>query len=109
MKCFLKEDSLIACIAAWKLGSSSVAIVIGKTVHLYNTTRIDFLANKRWVRHELAHIDQFARYGRVKFVFLYILESIRNGYHNNRFEVEARSCEDDFDLEKKYVIEERSV
>ena len=89
----IKEKSFIARIAALKLGCRRVAIVVGKTIHLHNTTKLEFLANLAWVRHEMVHLDQFRRYGKLKFVILYICESIQNGYWNNRFEVEARMAE----------------
>ena len=103
-QCLIKENSYVARIAAWKLGAPNVAIVIGTTIHLYNTNRNEFLSNRRWVRHELAHVAQFAKYGRLRFIYLYLLESIRNGYYNNRFELEARVSEDDTALEENYLI-----
>ncbi|MGZ5220375.1 MAG: DUF4157 domain-containing protein [Chitinophagaceae bacterium] len=89
----IKERSWIARVAAWKLNSSQVAIVIGRTIHLHNTRRKEFLENKRWVLHELKHIEQFRRHGFLPFIFLYLWESIRHGYTNNKYEIEARAAE----------------
>jgi hypothetical protein len=89
----IKENSWLARIAAKRLKSKQVAMVLGSTIHLYNTSREDFLENKRWLRHELAHVRQYAEHGFVRFLFLYLLESMRSGYRNNRFEVEARQQE----------------
>lgn len=89
----IKENSWIASIAAFKLRAAQVAIVIGKTVHLHNTSRSDFLYNTRWLKHELCHIDQFAKHGFLKFLYLYLIESIRKGYYNNKYEVQARNAE----------------
>ncbi len=89
----IKERSWIARVAAWKLSSKRVAIVIGRTIHLHNATREDLLNNKRWLKHELCHIEQFRRFGFMKFIALYLLESIRKGYHNNKYEAEARQAE----------------
>lgn len=89
----IKENSWIARIAAWKLSSSRVAIVIGRTIHLHNTTKAQFLSNPRWVKHELCHIEQFRRFGFFRFIMLYLVESIRKGYYNNKYEVEARQAE----------------
>jgi hypothetical protein len=89
----IREGSFIARIAAKKLGCNQVAIVIGQTIHLHHTSTHEFLANKGWVRHEMMHLQQFRRYGTLKFIFLYLLESIRNGYYNNCFEIEARQAE----------------
>ena len=93
--CQIKENSIIARIAAAKLGSRQVAIVIGKTIHLHNTSAKDFLANSRWVRHEVAHVRQFRRYGFLPFLFKYLLESIKTGYYKNKYEAEARDAEFD--------------
>ena len=89
----LKENSALARIAAWKLNAGSVALVLGKTIHLYNVSKKEFLQHDKWVRHELKHIEQFERYGTIKFLLMYLLEWFRNGYTNNRFEKEAREAE----------------
>ena len=89
----IKENSLLARLAAIKLGTSAVAIVLGKTIHLHNTSKADFLLDERWVNHELCHIKQFKEHGYIGFILKYIWESIKKGYFNNRFEVEARKAE----------------
>jgi len=89
----IQEQSWIARIAAWKLKSDTVAIVVGRTIHLWNSSRAAFLSNQRWLKHELCHIRQYERYGTVRFIVLYLWESWRHGYYNNRFEVEARKAE----------------
>ena len=94
----IKENSWIARIAAYKLKSSSIAMVIGKTIHLHNSTKKDFLANEVWVRHEIEHVNQYMRLGLLGFLGRYLLESLRKGYVNNRFEVEARRKENDLSL-----------
>jgi len=90
----IKENSWIAKIAAKKLGSDKVAIVIGKTIHLYNTSKKQFLLNERLLKHELCHIKQFQQNGYLLFIVKYLWESIKNGYHNNKYEVEAREAEE---------------
>jgi predicted SprT family Zn-dependent metalloprotease len=89
----LKEDSLLARMAAWKLKSRGAALVWGNTIHLYNITQKEFFENERLVKHELCHVEQYRRYGRGGFLFRYILESLRKGYYLNRFETEARQAE----------------
>ena len=98
---YIKEKSWIARLAAWKLNANNVAIVIGKTIHLHKTSRQEFLDDQKWLLHELKHIEQFKRYGFVSFIFLYLLESIRRGYSNNKYEVEARDAEKDEGLLKR--------
>lgn len=91
----IKENSWIARIAAWKLNASSVAIVLGHTIHLHNTKREEFLLNEQWVRHEICHIRQFEEHGFAMFIFKYLVESLRHGYYNNKYEIEARQAEMD--------------
>ena len=89
----IREHSLLARLAAWKLNSDSVAIVFGNTIHLWKVDKSSFLQNKRWLLHEMEHIRQYQQWGFCRFLFYYLVESIRNGYHNNRFEIEARMAE----------------
>jgi len=89
----IKENSWIAAIAARKLKSRSVAIVIGSTIHLHNSSKEDFLKNTRWLKHELCHIRQYRQHGLIGFVVKYLWESLHSGYYNNKFEVEARKAE----------------
>jgi Domain of unknown function (DUF4157) len=90
----IKENSWLAKIAAKKLRASNVAMVLGKTIHLHNTTKQNFLNDKRWLKHELCHVQQFKQHGYFMFVIKYLYESIKVGYYNNKFEVEAREAED---------------
>ena len=99
----IKENSFIARVAAWKLNCGKVAIVIGKTIHLHHVSRVEFLQNKRWVLHELKHVDQFRQHGFLLFIFLYLWESIRNGYTNNKYEVEAKAAETDEEFSKNWM------
>jgi len=94
----IKENSLLARIAAYNLKSSVVAMVIGKTIYLHNSSKKDFLNNQRWVRHEVAHVYQYQELGLIRFLALYLLETFKKGYENNRFEVDARQKEDDFSI-----------
>jgi hypothetical protein len=90
----IKENSWIAKLAAKKLKSENVAIVIGKTIHLYHVSRQDFLNDDKWVKHEMCHIDQFEKHGFLNFIFKYLAESIKHGYYNNKYEIEARDAEE---------------
>ncbi len=91
----IRERSWKAKIAAWWLGVDNVAFTLGKTIHLYNATAQEFLHDTRWVRHELKHVEQFRRYGFVSFITLYTIETIKKGYRNNKYEIEARMAEQD--------------
>ena len=82
-------------MAARKLRAHAAAIVIGRTVHLHNATRTEFLSNRRWLRHEMVHIRQFQHHGFLPFIARYLWESLLHGYSNNKYEVEARLGERD--------------
>ncbi len=100
----IKENSWLAYLAARQLKYKRVAMVLGRTIHLHNTSRGKFLSNKRWVCHEIVHVKQYEKYGMFRFLVLYLLESLRNGYWNNKFEVEARSQEHDLTLLDNMVL-----
>ena len=89
----VKENSFIARLAAKKLRCRQVAIVFGNTIHLHKTSKQEFISNERWLRHEMVHLGQFRRYGKWRFAQMYLIESMRKGYWNNRFEIEARKEE----------------
>ena len=92
-KYIIKENSWVAWLAAKNLRASSVAIVVGKTIHLNNSSKENFLKNERWLKHELCHIRQFKQHGYLPFIAKYVWESLLHGYHNNKYEVEAREAE----------------
>ncbi|MEP6926835.1 MAG: DUF4157 domain-containing protein [Ginsengibacter sp.] len=91
----IKENSWIAKLAAKKLKTKNVAIVIGSTIHLYNVTKEQFIKDEKWVRHEVCHLKQFKKHGHLLFVLKYLWESMRHGYHKNKYEEEARKAEEE--------------
>jgi len=100
VKYYIKENSLLARIAARKLKQDKMAMVLGKTILLHDTTAQEFINNRKWIRHELAHVQQFRRHGYVLFLIKYLFESIKTGYYNNKYEKEARAAEEDESLDK---------
>lgn len=64
------------------------AITVSKDTAWYLT--FVALDNKGLRAHEEVHMDQYAKYGTAKFLALYVWYSIRYGYRNNPFEIEAR-------------------
>jgi len=90
----IRENSTLARIAAWKLKSKRAAIVVGGTVHLHNISRQQFLQDSRLMKHELCHVRQYKEHGFFPFIWKYLVESIKKGYRDNRFEVEARAAEE---------------
>jgi len=93
MDFLIKQNSWIAKIASKKLRSDNVAIVLGKTIHLYHVSKEDFLKDTKWVKHEICHINQFRKHGFLIFILKYLYESMRHGYYNNKYELEARKAE----------------
>lgn len=87
------ENAWIARLAARRLHSGQMAVTLGATIYLWRATRKDFLAQPGWVRHELCHVAQFRRYGWLRFLGLYLWESMLHGYRENAFEREARQAE----------------
>ena len=73
-------------IGGWCLGQSTVsAIRLWRTVWLGDTTPFD----SELLLHEVRHVAQFE--SSRAFPVLYLWESLRRGYHANRFEVDARA------------------
>lgn len=90
---FIMEGSLFAKIAAKILRSKQMAVTLNRTIHLTGVSCAEFLKNERWVRHEICHIQQIKRLGWIRFAFHYLVSSMRYGYYQNPFEVEARDAE----------------
>ncbi|MEJ8757798.1 hypothetical protein WG947_12360 [Pontibacter sp. H259] len=86
------EKSLFARVARMVLKSRNVAMVLGKSIHLSGVDKQSFLSDEGWLAHELCHIRQFQEHGYFRFLWLYLKESYKVGYYNNKFEVEAREA-----------------
>lgn len=86
------ENSVLARMARLKLGSSSVAMVLGNSIHLSGATKEEFLNDPYWVAHEMEHIRQFEEHGTLGFLGRYLLGWVRYGYYNIPFEVAAREA-----------------
>ena len=61
----------------------------------WNTIYInpDYIFRQRLIRHEMAHIDQIQRDGRIVFTLKYLFWTVKYGYWNNPYEIEARQKE----------------
>jgi hypothetical protein len=72
-------------VGGFFLGQATVAaITLGRTIFLAPRTRLD----PELLLHELRHVQQFSE--SKSFPRHYIWESLRRGYHANRFEADAR-------------------
>jgi uncharacterized metal-binding protein len=90
----LKENSWLAWLAAKKMRANHVALVFGRTIHLFNISKEEFKSSPKLIRHELKHVEQYQRYGLLKFLWLYGKYSMKYGYYQNPLEVEARAAEE---------------
>jgi predicted AlkP superfamily pyrophosphatase or phosphodiesterase len=91
----IKEKSVYAKLAAYYLKAPTMAIVFGNTIHLYKVSKEEFLSNKKWVRHEVAHVIQYKQKGFIRFILSYLMETFNMSYEFNKYEVEARKKETD--------------
>lgn len=93
MEYLIRENSWIAKLAAKKLAARRVAIVLGKTIHLCNVKKEEFLKDDKWLKHELCHVRQFKKHRFLPFICKYLWESVKCGYYDNKYEKEARQAE----------------
>jgi hypothetical protein len=102
MQVRIKENSFSAKIASYKLGKNAgLAMVWGHTILLVNISKEDFLKDKEWVCHELRHVWQVERIGKWRFLWRYIILSLRHGYYNHPYEIDARLHDNDFEMLEK--------
>ncbi|MBO9729275.1 MAG: DUF4157 domain-containing protein [Chitinophaga sp.] len=98
IRCRIHENSWLAKIAARSMRVQSVAMVLGRTIHLYGASRERFLSDVSWMRHEACHVKQYQQLGFYGFLWKYLAQYLRNGYYNNELEVAARASEGDPDI-----------
>ena len=73
-------------------------------IHLVYKIEYDNFSYNNLYRHELIHLRQLNFYGRIKFLFKYLIFSIRYGYAKNPLELQAYKYENGF--EDSVIIEE---
>lgn len=61
-------------------------ILFSRSVQGIKTYRLN---PEQLFKHEYIHIEQVRKLGWFKFYFLYLVESAKNGYRQNKYEVEA--------------------
>jgi hypothetical protein len=85
MELRFRRGGLPLRVGGFFLGQSTVAaITLGRTIFLASRTRLD----PELLLHEYRHVQQFSE--SKSFPLHYIWESLRRGYHANRFEADAR-------------------
>lgn len=105
MRVKINENSFLARVSAFVLKKQRIALVINSTIFLHNASAYELISNKRWLLHELRHVEQFQRYGTIRFLLLYLLETLSKGYVNNKYEIEARNSENDTSLLNQYNVQ----
>src|SRR5215471_607268 len=98
MDVFIRPRSVIARLAARILKTKRMAVTINNKIYLHNCSKQEFLKNKKWVCHEIAHIKQYGRAGALSFLTAYLFQCLVKGYFKNKFEKEARDRETDLTL-----------
>ena len=84
-----RRGGILVRIGGWCLGLRSVAgITLGRTVWLAP----DAVPDAGLLLHEVRHVQQFATIR--WFPVRYLWQSLRHGYHANRYEVDARAYVD---------------
>lgn len=105
MKVFtIKENSFWARLAGLKLRTKAIAMVLGHCIHLYGVSKEEFLSNKRWLRHELKHIEQYERLGFIRFIITYLWQTVRVEYYRCGLECEAREAEEDATIQQRFIL-----
>jgi len=103
-KVTIKENALVAKIAARVLKTDRVAIVFSRTIYLHHVSTKDFLRNTKWVLHELKHVQQYETVGTILFILRYSLLSLKYGYNNNPYELAACAAEQEDTLLNDYTL-----
>lgn len=81
-----RRGGLPVRVGGWMIGRrSAAAITLWHTVFLAPDTPADM----ELLLHEMRHVSQFE--GSAVFPIQYLWESLRRGYHHNRFEADARA------------------
>ena len=81
-----RRGGVLVRVAGVFLGRRSVAAVtLWRTVWIAPGVAL----SGELLLHELRHVHQFEE--RLTFPLLYVWESLRHGYHQNRFEADARA------------------
>ena len=101
----IRQNSWLARIACRCIRERDVALTVFSTIYLSHSSPASFLRNQSWVAHELAHVRQFKTYGNLKFIFMYLTESLRKGYYHNKWEIEARAQEEKVEILQEFYFE----
>lgn len=80
----------MAKIAAKINRSENYALTWGNTIRI-SCSRDRFFMDTIWAKHEINHVFQWKRYGKLRFAIKYVYYFITRGYRRNPLEIEANS------------------
>lgn len=85
----LREGRLVPWLGGLfaRMGSAAAAVTLGRTIVVNPRVRL----SARLLAHELAHVRQWR--ADLLFPLRYTLATLRHGYRDNPYEVEARQAE----------------
>ena len=87
-----RYSSRFAQLLAFLRGANNWAITLWWAT-FYSVPKSYVDAHPAWRRHENRHKAQWVEQGTFKFLALYLIYTLRYGYTNNPFEVDARAHE----------------
>ena len=94
--CYNSVLSFILKMVNKIINSDFIAITnpLTNRIHLINKNYYDNITEEDFLyKHESVHVYQAEILGKIKFLFLYFVYSIKYGYYNNPFEKQAREHE----------------
>ena len=86
------ENSKLAKLAAKIKGEKKYAVTFGKTIFI-SGRKEQFFGDIGWMRHEFTHVQQYKKYGVLRFLTLYLVYSLFHKYSEIPFEKEAIAAE----------------
>ena len=91
----LSEAGFVARFLSSKrfAGAEISAITLGRTINIRKMERYDPHSPRglALLAHELKHVEQYERYGRVRFYLKYLSDYLRHGYGENEVALEAEA------------------
>jgi hypothetical protein len=83
------KAKIIVSLAS-KLTPGTEGVTLGENIYIWPPEKAE---NKRLIKHEMCHVRQWERYGKIGFLSRYIYEFIKYGYKASPLELEATLAE----------------
>lgn len=90
----MKDASFLVQVWLWLYTKANGFNKLNGWASFWHTVYIatDKLYDLKVIAHECQHIKQIDDLGILKFTYKYLKETIKNGYRNNKYEIEARAA-----------------